>query len=116
VGFAHFPPLDTVAADRLRAVTIAWSELLGELSAVGLRPYLELEQGDANDALRLCCELDDALLVDLSIDDEAFPELRPKPRARVTAIGSCSSRNTTGGTALRSRSRATFRSRSWRAV
>jgi hypothetical protein len=74
VGFAHFPPLDDVAADRLRAATTAWPELLGELSAVGLRPYLELEQGDANEALRLYCGLDDGLLVDLSIDDEAFPD------------------------------------------
>ena len=74
MGFVHFPPLDDVAADRLRAATAAWSELLGELSAVGLRPYLELEQGDATDALRLYCELDDGLLIDLSIDDEAFPD------------------------------------------
>ena len=75
VADAH-PDVRSILAqcDRLRVATIAWSELLGELSAVGLRPYLELEQGDANDALRLYCELDDGLLVDLSIDDEAFPD------------------------------------------
>jgi hypothetical protein len=74
MGFAHFPPMDAVAANRLRTATIAWSDLLAELCAVGLRPYLELEQGDAKDPLRLYCELDDGLLIDLSIDDEAFPD------------------------------------------
>lgn len=74
MGFVHFPPLDDVAANRLRSVTLAWSDLLAELSAGGLRPYLELEHGDAEDPLRLYCELDDGLLVDLSIDDEAFPD------------------------------------------
>ena len=101
MGFAHFPPPDNVAADRLRAATIAWSELLGELCAVGLRPYLELEQGDANDALRLYCELDDG---SSSISRSTTRRSRT-PRPRVTAIGSSSSRDTTGGTAPRSRSR-----------
>jgi hypothetical protein len=74
VGFAHYPPLDDVAAQRVRDATIAWSELLGELHAVGLRPYLELEQGQAKDPLRLYCELDDGLLLDVSIDDEGLPD------------------------------------------
>jgi hypothetical protein len=42
-------------------------ELLVELHAAGLRPYLELEQGEAGDPLRLYCELDEERLLDLSI-------------------------------------------------
>jgi hypothetical protein len=99
---------------RLRTGTIEWSQLLGELSALGLRSYLELEEGDAKDPLLLYCVLDDGLLVDLWIDDDAFP---PTPRRRVvTAIGSSSLRDTRAATARRSRSRATSRSRVWRAA
>jgi hypothetical protein len=71
---ARLAPLDDVAGNRLRTATIEWSELLGELSAVGPRPYLELVQGDAKDPPRLYGELDDGLLVDLSIDHDAFPD------------------------------------------
>jgi hypothetical protein len=74
VGFTHYPPLDDAAADRLRAVTSAWSPLLAELHAVGLRPYLELERGDAEDSIRLYSELDDGLLLDVSIDDIGLPD------------------------------------------
>ena len=74
MGFVHYPPLDEAAAERVRAATLAWSGLLGELHGVGLRPYLELEQGDAEDPLRLYCELDDGLLLDISIDDEGLPD------------------------------------------
>ena len=62
MGFDHFPPVDEAAAGRVRAATVAWAELLGELHAVGLRPYLELERGQAEDPLILFCELDDGLL------------------------------------------------------
>jgi hypothetical protein len=43
---------------------VGWSMLLGELLAVGFRPYLERQQGQGDDPLRLFCELDDGLLVD----------------------------------------------------
>jgi hypothetical protein len=49
VGFTHYPPVDEVAGRRLRDATIAWAPLLGELMAVGLRPYLELEHGERED-------------------------------------------------------------------
>jgi hypothetical protein len=74
VGFVHYPPVDDRAAERLRAATVAWAGLLAELHAVGLRPYLELEQGDAEDPLRLYCELDDGLLLDISVNDEGLPD------------------------------------------
>jgi hypothetical protein len=48
--------------------------LLGELMAVGLRPYLELEGGEGDDPLRLFCELDDGLLLDVSLGDEGLPD------------------------------------------
>ena len=71
--FSHYPPVDEVAAERLRAATIAWAPLLGELHAAGFRPYLELEAGDSDDPLRLFCELDDETLLDISIGDEGIP-------------------------------------------
>jgi hypothetical protein len=42
VAITHYPPVDAAAAQRLRDATVAWAPLLGELMAVGLRPYLEL--------------------------------------------------------------------------
>jgi hypothetical protein len=39
--------------------------------------HLELEQGDHDDPLRLYCELDDELLLDLSINDEGIPDTPP---------------------------------------
>jgi hypothetical protein len=51
--------------------------LLAELHAVGLRPYLELEHGEHDDPLRLYCELDDDLLLDVSIDDAGIPDTPP---------------------------------------
>ena len=47
--FAHYPPVDQPGAERLRAATVAWAPLLGELHAVGLRPYLELEHGNRDE-------------------------------------------------------------------
>jgi hypothetical protein len=77
VSFAHYPPVDERGAERLRAATVAWAPLLGELHAVGLRPYLELEHGNHDDALRLYCEVDDELLLDASICDEGLPDTPP---------------------------------------
>jgi hypothetical protein len=69
--------VDEQGAERLRAATIAWAPVLGEIHAVGLRPYLELEQGHADDALRLYCELDDGLLLELGLNDEGVPDTPP---------------------------------------
>jgi hypothetical protein len=77
VPFAHYPPVDQPGAERLRAATVAWAPLLGELHAVGLRPYLELEHGNRDDALRLYCEVDGDLLLDASICDEGLPDTPP---------------------------------------
>ena len=75
--FALYPPFDELGAERLRAATGASSTLLGELHAVELRPYLELEKGAHDDPLRLYCELDDELLLDLSINDGGIPDTPP---------------------------------------
>src|SRR5450755_366314 len=56
--FSHYPPVDELAAERLRAATVAWAPLLGELHAAGFRPYLELEMAESDDPLRVFCELD----------------------------------------------------------
>jgi hypothetical protein len=77
VAITHYPPVDKVGARRLRDATIAWAGLLGELMAVGLRPYLELEAGESDDPLRLFCELDDGLLLDVSLGDEGLPDAPP---------------------------------------
>lgn len=77
MGFAHYPANDDAGASRLRAATIAWASLLAELHAVGLRPYLELEHGSAEDALRLYCEMDEGLLLDVSVNDEGLPDVPP---------------------------------------
>jgi hypothetical protein len=74
VAFTHYPPIDGKAAERLRTATIVWAPLLGELHAVGFRPYLELEAGDSEDPLRLYCELDDETLLDITIGDEGIPD------------------------------------------
>jgi hypothetical protein len=74
VVFSHYPPVDELAADRLRAATIAWAPLLGELHAAGFRPYLELEMGESDDPLRVFCELDNETLLDISIADEGIPD------------------------------------------
>jgi hypothetical protein len=74
VSFTHFPPGDPVGAERLRAATVAWAPLLGALHAVGFRPYLELHRGGREDPLRLYCELEGDLLLDLSIEDEEIPD------------------------------------------
>ena len=71
--FEHYPPTDELGAARLRAATVAWAPLLGELHAVGLRPYLELEQGHGEDSLRIYCETDDEPLPEVSINDEGIP-------------------------------------------
>jgi hypothetical protein len=63
-----------ITAARLRDATVAWAALLGEFMAVGLRPYLELSHGDSEDDLRLFCEIDDDLLLDISLADEGFPD------------------------------------------
>lgn len=73
MAITHYPPVDETGAQRLRDATVAWAALLGELFAVGLRPYLELEQGHGDDPLRLFCELDDGLLLDVSLGDEGLP-------------------------------------------
>ena len=75
--FAHYPPVDQLGAERLRAATVAWAPLLGELQAVGLRPYLEPEHGHRDDPLRLYCEVDGDLLLDASICDEGLPDTTP---------------------------------------
>jgi hypothetical protein len=77
VTFAHYPPVDELGAERLRAATVAWAPLLDELHAVGLRPYLELERGNRDDPLWLYCEVDGDLLLDASICDEGLPDRPP---------------------------------------
>jgi hypothetical protein len=77
VSFVHFPPSDPLGAERLRAATVAWAPLLGALHAVGFRPYLELHRGGRDDPLRLYCELEGELLLDLSIEDEEIPDEPP---------------------------------------
>ena len=72
--FSHYPPVDELAAARLRAATVAWAPLLGELHAEGFRPYLELELGQNDDPLRVFCELDNETLLDISIGDEGIPD------------------------------------------
>ena len=74
MSFTHFPPSDPVGAERLRAATVAWAPLLGALHAAGFRPYLELHRGGREDPLRLYCELEGDLLLDLSIEDEEIPD------------------------------------------
>jgi hypothetical protein len=74
VAITHYPPVDDLGTQRLRDATVAWAALLGELLAVGLRPYLELEQGQGDDPLRLFCELDDGLLLDVALGDEGLPD------------------------------------------
>jgi hypothetical protein len=74
VVITHYPPVDQVGARRLRDATVAWAALLGELMAVGLRPYLELESGERDDPLGLFCEVDDGLLLDVSLGDEGLPD------------------------------------------
>lgn len=74
MAITHYPPVDHLGARRLRDATVAWAVLLGELMAVGLRPYLELEHGQADDPLRLFCELDDGLLLDVALADEGLPD------------------------------------------
>jgi hypothetical protein len=74
VSFSHYPPDDIVGSERLRAATVAWAPLLGALHAVGLRPYLELYRGGRDDPLRLYCELDNDLLLDVSIEDDQIPD------------------------------------------
>lgn len=73
----HYPPVDRQGAERLRTATVAWAALLGELHAVGLRPYLELEQGHGDDPLRVYCELEDGLVLELGINDEGIPDAPP---------------------------------------
>ena len=77
MSFTHFPPSDPVGAERLRAATVAWAPLMGALHAVGFRPYLELHRGGRDDPLRLYCELEGDLLLDLSIEDEEIPDTPP---------------------------------------
>lgn len=77
MAIRHYPPVDESAAGRLRAATSAWAALLGELHAVGFRPYLELEHGGRDDPLRLFCELDGGLLLDVSLGDEEIPDTPP---------------------------------------
>jgi hypothetical protein len=74
VVFSHYLPVDELAAGRLRAATVAWAPLLGELHAAGFRPYLELEMGERDDPLRVFCELDNETLLDISIGDEGIPD------------------------------------------
>jgi hypothetical protein len=81
VAITRYSPVDKVGARRLRDATVAWAILLGELMAVGLRPYLELEQGQSDDPLRLFCELDDGLLLDVSLGDEGLPDAPPTVNA-----------------------------------
>jgi hypothetical protein len=72
--FSHCPPVDELGAERLRAATVAWAPLLGELHAAGFRPYLELEMGESDDPVRVLCELDNETLLDISMGDEGIPE------------------------------------------
>lgn len=72
--FSHYSPVDEIAAERLRAATVAWAPLLGELHAAGFRPYLELEMGESDDPLRVFCELENETLLDISIGDEGIPD------------------------------------------
>ena len=74
MAITHYPPVDEVGAERLRRAAVAWAPLLGELLAVGFRPYLELERGQGDDPLRLFCELDDGLLLDIALGDEGLSD------------------------------------------
>jgi hypothetical protein len=85
VGFEHYPPVDELARRRVRDAMVAWAPLLGELMAVGLRPYLELESGDHEDPLRLYCELENGLLLDISRADEGLPDTPSEPDERYWA-------------------------------
>ena len=78
VSFLHHPPPDAIGAERLHAATVAWAPLLGSLHAVGFRPYLELYRGEHDDPLRLYCELEPDLLLDLSIEDDQLPDTPPE--------------------------------------
>jgi hypothetical protein len=78
VAITHYPPVNALGAERLRAATLAWADLLAELHAVGLRPYLELEHGQSDDPLRIYCELDDELLLELAINDAGIPDAPPE--------------------------------------
>jgi hypothetical protein len=86
VGFTHYPPVDEAAGRRLRDATRAWAPLLGELMAVGLRPYLELQHGERDDPLRLYCELEGGLLLDISRADEDLPETPAEPDTRFWVV------------------------------
>jgi hypothetical protein len=86
VGFSHYPPVDEAAGTRLRDATRAWAPLLGELMAVGLRPYLELEHGERDDPLRLYCELDGDLLLDISRGDEELGDMPAAPDNRYWVV------------------------------
>jgi hypothetical protein len=77
VAIRHYAPVDESGAGRLRATTVAWAALLGELHAVGFRPYLELGHGGRDDPLRLFCELDGGLLLDVSLGDEEILDTPP---------------------------------------
>lgn len=87
MGFTHYPPVDEAAGRRLRDATRAWAPLLGELMAVGLRPYLELEHGERDDPLRLYCELEGDLLLDISRADEDLPDTPAEPDGRFWGAG-----------------------------
>ena len=76
--FRHYPPVDERGAERLRVAAVAWAPLLGALHSAGFRPYLELQHGQAEDPLRIYCELDDDLLLDLSIEDGGIPDTAPE--------------------------------------
>ena len=95
VSFSHYPPSDIVGAERLRAATVAWAPLLGALHAVGFRPYLELRRGGRDDPLRLYCELEGDLLLDLSIEDDQIPDAPPD---HIDGEWPCSCRTPTGTT------------------
>jgi hypothetical protein len=47
------------------------------LHAVGLRAYLELDQGHGDDPLRVYCELEYGLGLEVGIDDEGIPDAPP---------------------------------------
>lgn len=86
MAFTHYPPVDALAGARLRDATLAWAPLLAELAAVGLRPYLELEHGHHEDPLRLFCELDEGLLLDISLADEGLTDRPSVDEERYWAV------------------------------
>lgn len=78
--FCVYPPADDRAADVLRRAVKSWAPLLAELTAVGFRPYLELDGGSADGGLHLFAHLDAEHVLELVTDMDSLPVARPQRR------------------------------------